>query len=80
MKRILLAAFLTLTPLAAIAQEQKPVVLTLTYDEAQALAGLMDAGVRATGLRAVESAAVLVRKLDQAIQASQAPDKPKETK
>jgi hypothetical protein len=82
MKRVLFAAILTLTPVLALAQEQKPVVLTLTQEEAQALAGLMDAGVRASGLRAVADAAVLVKKLDAALQAAQQPplDKPKETK
>lgn len=40
--------------------------LTLTDDELQSLVGLMDAGVRATGLRAVKDAARLLEKLEAA--------------
>ena len=43
--------------------------LELTEDEAQALAGLLDAAVKSLGLRAVKDAAVLMDKLEQAVQA-----------
>jgi len=42
------------------------ITLELTNDELQALAGLLDAGVRATGLRAVKDAATLLAKLEAA--------------
>jgi hypothetical protein len=42
------------------------ITLELTNDELQALAGLLDAGVRATGLRAVKEAASLLEKLEAA--------------
>lgn len=38
----------------------------LTDEEMQALAGLLDAGVRATGLRSVKDAAKLLEKLEAA--------------
>jgi len=44
------------------------ITLELTNDELQALAGLLDAGVRATGLRAVKEAAALLEKLEAATQ------------
>lgn len=40
--------------------------ITLTESELQALAGLLDAGVRATGIRAVKEAATLLEKLEAA--------------
>lgn len=40
--------------------------LTLTDQEMQALAGLIDAGVKAIGLRAVKDAAALLDKLEAA--------------
>jgi len=40
--------------------------ITLTDQELEALAGLLDAGVRATGLRAVKDAAQLLEKLEAA--------------
>lgn len=42
--------------------------LELTETELQALAGLLDAGVRATGLRAVKDASTLIEKLETATQ------------
>jgi len=48
--------------------------LTLTDDELQALAGLLDAGVKALGLRAVKDAATLLAKLDTAAQAKENDD------
>ena len=42
--------------------------LELTDQELQALAGLMDAGVKALGLRAVKDAASLLTKLEEATQ------------
>ena len=41
--------------------------LELTEQEAQALAGIMDAGVRHLGLRAVKDTAVLLVKLEAAM-------------
>lgn len=40
--------------------------LTLTAQELQALAGLLDAGVKAVGLRAVKDAAALLDKIEAA--------------
>ncbi len=40
--------------------------LEFTQNEFQALAGLIDAGVRASGLRAVREAAVILNKLEEA--------------
>ena len=40
--------------------------ITLTDEEMQSLAGLLDAGVRAVGLRAVRDAAVLMDRLESA--------------
>ena len=42
--------------------------LELTNQEIQALAGLLDAGVKAIGLRAVKDAASLLEKLEAATQ------------
>jgi hypothetical protein len=42
--------------------------LELTETEVQALAGLLDAGVKAIGLRAVKDAATLLEKLETATQ------------
>ena len=42
------------------------VKLEFTEAEFQALAGLIDAGVRATGLRSVKEAAVILNKLEAA--------------
>lgn len=44
------------------------ITLTLTEQETQALAGLLDAGVKAIGLRAVKDAATLLEKLEAATQ------------
>jgi len=46
--------------------------LELTETELQALAGLLDAGVKAVGLRGVKDAAVLLEKIEQA--ANQQPE------
>ena len=42
------------------------ITIQLTEQELQALAGLLDAGVKATGLRAVKDAATLLDKLEEA--------------
>ena len=42
------------------------ITLQLTEQEIQALAGLLDAGVKAVGLRAVKDAASLLEKLEEA--------------
>ena len=44
------------------------ITIDFTDEELQALAGLLDAGVRATGLRAVKEAARLLEKLEAATQ------------
>jgi hypothetical protein len=44
--------------------------ITLTDNELQALAGLLDAGVKALGLRAVKDAATLLTKLEEAAQSA----------
>lgn len=41
-------------------------ILELTEQEFQALAGLLDAGVRAVGLRAVKEAASILTKMESA--------------
>ena len=45
------------------------ITITLTEAEMQALAGLLDAGVKAIGLRAVKDAAALLAKLEAAASA-----------
>jgi hypothetical protein len=50
------------------------ITLELTNDELQALAGLLDAGVRASGLRAVKDAATLLDKLEAAAQPKEPTD------
>lgn len=45
----------------------KKIVLGLDDSEMQALAGLIDAGVRATGLRSVKEAAALLDKIEKAV-------------
>lgn len=55
----------------AIAQEAKPApqtyVISLTKSELDALVGLVDAGVKAGGLRAVPAAASVMGKLQSAL-------------
>lgn len=46
------------------------VTLTLDQNELQALAGLLDAGVKATGLQSVKLAASLLTKLEEAVAAA----------
>jgi hypothetical protein len=48
--------------------------LQLTDHEIQALAGLLDAGVKALGLRAVKDAATLLAKLEEATQPKEPTD------
>ena len=43
------------------------VTITLSQDEITALAGLLDAGVKATGLQGVKQAAAILTKLEQAV-------------
>jgi hypothetical protein len=51
----------------------KPTItLTLTETELQALAGLLDAGVKATGLAGVKGAAAVLAKLEAAAEAARA--------
>lgn len=44
------------------------ITLKLTEQELQALAGLLDAGVKTIGLRSVKDAALLLEKLESATQ------------
>lgn len=44
--------------------------LELSEQELQALVGLMNAGVQATGLRSVKDAAVLIDKIEKAAEAA----------
>lgn len=46
---------------------QPTITITLTEPELQALAGLLDAGVKATGLAGVKTAASLLTKLEEAV-------------
>ena len=48
--------------------------IELTDHELQALAGLLDAGVKALGLRAVKDAATLLAKLEEATQPTEKTD------
>lgn len=48
--------------------------IQLTDQELQALAGLLDAGVKALGLRAVKDAASLLTKLEEATQPKEQAD------
>lgn len=48
--------------------------IQLTDQELQALAGLLDAGVKALGLRAVKDAASLLAKLEEATQPKEQAD------
>ena len=54
------------------------VTITLNNEELQALAGLLDAGVKATGLQGVKQAASILTKLEAAVAQANASE-PKET-
>lgn len=43
------------------------ITITLNQDELTALAGLLDAGVKTTGLQGVKQAASILTKLEQAV-------------
>lgn len=43
------------------------VTITLSQDELTALAGLLDAGIKATGLQGVKQAAAILTKLEAAV-------------
>lgn len=47
--------------------------ISLTQDELTALAGLLDAGVKATGLQGVKHAAVILTKLEEAVKSASEP-------
>lgn len=49
---------------------QPTVTITLTEAELQALAGLLDAGVKSTGLASVKGAAAVLAKLEAAAEAA----------
>jgi len=51
------------------------ITLTLDQNELQALAGLLDAGVKATGLQSVMAAASLLAKLEAAVAEANADQK-----
>ncbi len=46
------------------------ITIELTQEELQALAGLLDAGVKATGLQGVKQAASILTKLEAAVAAA----------
>lgn len=48
------------------------ITLNLTEAELQSLAGLLDAGVKATGLASVKTAASMLAKLEEAVAAANA--------
>ena len=50
------------------------ITLTLDQNELQALAGLLDAGVKATGLQSVKLAASLLTKLETAVAEANKPE------
>lgn len=52
------------------------ITLTLTQNELAALSGLLDAGVKATGLVSVMAAANLLQKLEDAVAAANAKPAP----
>lgn len=49
------------------------ITLHLTEQDFQALAGLIDAGIRATGMGAVKDAARLLAKMEEAVAEAKAP-------
>jgi hypothetical protein len=55
-------------------KEPDMITITLTEQEVQTLAGLLDAGVKAIGLRAVKDAAALLAKLEEATQPKETSD------
>ena len=55
------------------------ITLTLTEQEIQSLAGLLDAGVKATGLMSVTAAAGLLAKLEAAVAEANKTPEPQET-
>ena len=55
------------------------VTITLTNEELQALAGLMDMGCKAGGLSVVKTAASLLAKLEAAVAEANAKPEPQET-
>jgi len=57
----------------------KNITINFTLDEVQALAGLIDAGVKATGIQSVKAAAVLIAKLEAAVAEANAKPEPQET-
>ena len=46
------------------------ITITLSQDELTALAGLLDAGIKATGLQGVKQAAAILTKLEEAVKAA----------
>lgn len=50
--------------------------ISLTQDELTALAGLLDAGVKATGLQGVKHAASILTKLEEAVAYANKPHGP----
>ena len=50
-----------------VTKREPMITLTLDQNELQALAGLLDAGVRASGLQSVKLAASLLTKLEAAV-------------
>ena len=50
-----------------VTNKEPMITLTLDQNELQALAGLLDAGVKATGLQGVKHAASILTKLEAAV-------------
>ena len=73
MKRVLFALALLATP-AFAADSPKPITITATLDELNALDQLIDAGVRAQGLSVAENALFWHKKLIQAVTDSAKPE------
>ena len=54
------------------------ITVTFSQDELTALAALLDAGVKATGLQGVKQAAAILTKLEAAVSEANANPKPQE--
>ena len=62
-----------------VTKREPMITLTLDQNELQALAGLLDAGVKATGLQSVKLAASLLTKLEAAVAEANTKTEPQET-
>lgn len=62
-----------------VTKREPMITLTLDQNELQALAGLLDAGVKATGLQGVKHAASILTKLEAAVAEANTKTEPQET-